>query len=292
MDQVRPVLRELSAPASRVGRDGFLRLALARRGERTVLVDRRYRTPLQVLEALDFPGDPALGLVVLNPTGGVLGGDRLTTDISLDAGSHVMVTTPSATRVYGSQEETTVQVTNLRLAEGATLEYVPDHTILHPRARLSQSLSADLASGARLLLWDAWALGRVARGEAWMFESLASVVRVTAGGTPVYVDRMRLEPSILKLDALGGTEGAGYVAAWVVAENAGDRPWSALADKWADRAAGVPGVAAAGSALRRHGCVVRLLASSAYALLEAQQHLWDAARADVLGLRPLDLRKQ
>jgi hypothetical protein len=45
------------------------------------------------------------------------------------------------------------------------------------------------------------------------------------------------------------------------------------------------------SPLGRGGCVARLLASSAPALLEARTRLWDATRAALLGLPPLDLRK-
>jgi urease accessory protein len=291
VDPDGPAVRELSAPArSRVGRDGFLRLAFARRGARTVLVDRCYRTPLQVLEALDFPDDPALGVLLLNPTGGVLGGDRLTTTLTLAEGSHAVVTTPSATRVYGSRADAAVLRTEARIDAGAVLEYVPDHTILHPEARLHQSFEADLAPGARLLSWDAWALGRVARGETWRFASLTNHVRVLVDGAPIHVDRTVLAPARRTLDALGGSEGAGYVASWIVAGE-GDRPWGRLADDWGDAASAVPGVSAAGSALRACGAIVRVLAPSAYGLLEAYHSLWDAARRDLLGLPPLDLRK-
>jgi urease accessory protein len=281
MDPVGSPVRELSGTAAaRVGRDGFLRLGFARRGPATVLVDRCYRTPLQVLEGLEFPGDPARGVVLLNPTGGVLGGDHLTTEM-----------TPSATRIYGSRAEPSVVTTSVHLAADATLEYVPDHTILHPQARLRQTFEADLAPGARLLLWDAWALGRVARDEAWAFTSLASRVHVRVDGSPVYVDRLALEPRVRKLDRLGGTEGAGYVATWIAAGESGPRSWIDLASEWGDLAATVPGVSAAGSPLNRHGAVVRMLATSAYALLEAHRLLWDAARRGVLGHPPIDLRK-
>ena len=39
-------------------------------------------------------------LMLLNPTGGVLGGDHLVTEIIQEAGTHVCLTTPSATRIY------------------------------------------------------------------------------------------------------------------------------------------------------------------------------------------------
>jgi len=82
----------------RTGRDGFLGLAFERRADRTVLTGRRFTLPLQALEPVDLDGTGAATLLVLNPTGGVLGGDRLETRVELGPGSHVCLSTPSATR--------------------------------------------------------------------------------------------------------------------------------------------------------------------------------------------------
>jgi urease accessory protein len=280
----------LGPAPSRVGRDGLLRLAFARRGAATVLTERYFRTPLQVLEALSFPADPALGVVLLNPTGGVLGGDRLVTGLRLEEGAHVVVSTPSATRVYGTRLAAALQTSTVAVGPDATLEYVPDHVILHPHARLEQSVQVDLAPGARLLLWDAWALGRPARDEVWRFDGIVSAVRVTRAGAPVFVDRMRLEPPVDPLASMTGAAAHAYVASWLVCS---DRAlsWTALANELADAAASIPGVRAAGTALARDGLLVRLLSATAYALLDAQRCLWALTRARALGLPPLDLRK-
>jgi urease accessory protein len=273
-----------------VGRDGLAALRLARRGDDTVLVERRFRTPLQVLEPLTFPGDPAAGLMLLNPTGGVLGGDHLETQLRLDAGAHAVVTTPSATRVYGCRADAATLVTTAAVGLGAVLEYVPDHLIPHPRARVVQRLSVRLAPAARLLLWDAWALGRVARGEAWTFDRLQSAVRVDGANAPVFIDRASLRGGRGALAGLGGAEACGYVAWWLaVSDETYD--WARLADELSDVVAAVPGLRAAGSALGRGGCAVRVLAGAAHELLDAQRLLWSHTRTRWLGLAPIDLRK-
>src|SRR5438445_7492251 len=154
----------------RTGRDGFLGLALERRAARTVLTGRRFTLPLQALEPVDLDGTGAATLLLLNPTGGVLGGDHLETRVELGPGSHVCLSTPSATRVYRSAGEASVQRVILRVGEGARLEYVPDHVIPSPGARLVQSVEVDLAPGASPVLCDAWAAGRAARRGAWRFD--------------------------------------------------------------------------------------------------------------------------
>lgn len=53
----------------------------------------------------------------------------------------------------------------------------------------------------------------------------------------------------------------------------------------------VPGVIGGISLLSEAGCSARYLAKSAIDLHEATRRLWTAARAQVLNLPPLDLRK-
>ena len=48
---------------------------------RTVLTGRRFTLPLQVLEPIDLDGTGSATVFLLNPTGGVLGGDRLETRV-------------------------------------------------------------------------------------------------------------------------------------------------------------------------------------------------------------------
>jgi urease accessory protein len=277
-------------PRSRIGRDGFLRLAFDHRRGATVLAERRFRTPLQVLEALSFAPDPAVGILLLNPTGGVLGGDHLRTELALADGAHVVVSTPSATRIYGTRGAAAILATVASVGPGATLEYVPDHVIPHPHARLEQSLDVALAPGARLLLWDAWALGRPTRGELWKFDRLASTIRVCRAGVPLFVDRMMLDRTST---AHGNVTGAGsysYFASWLVCDD-GRADVTALANDLGDAASSIAGIRAAGTRLAAGGVLVRMLASTAYALVDAQRRLWALTRDRVLGLPALDLRK-
>src|SRR6202051_3320392 len=161
----------------RVGRDGFLRLRFARRGAHTILAQSRFSLPLQALTPLTL-SDGASYLMLLNPTGGVLGGDHLITEIVQEAETHVCLTTPSATRIYRTAEKPAILETLIHLEEGATLEYFPDHVIPHTGSALRQSLRIDMARGSRAIILDSMASGRVAHGERWSF----SVMDLRTGG--------------------------------------------------------------------------------------------------------------
>jgi urease accessory protein len=254
-----------------------------------VLVERRFTLPLQVLEPIDLDGDGVATLMLLNPTGGLLAGDRLDTEIALGPGCRVCCSTPSATRVYRSPGPPAVQRVAIEIGSGASLEWHPDHLIPSPGARLGQSTEISMAVDATLLYLDAWALGRAARGEAWGFDGLDSGLLVRDPAGPLLRERSVLGRP--PQDGLGGTEGFGYVAT-VAAIRPDRREWEALARALQDDVA----VAAAGcragvTTLGRGGVLARVLSPSAPALHAAVEALWVRCRRELLGLAPLRLRK-
>jgi urease accessory protein len=270
----------------RIGRDGVLALRFERRGDRTVLARSRFRLPLQVLApvALD---DDACVVSLLNPTGGVVGGDRLSVDVDVDRDAHACLTTPSATRVYRAAAEPAEQRVRLRLAPGATVEWVPDHTIPSAGAALRQSLEIEAGAGARLIAIEAFAAGRVARGEAWRFARLDCGLTVRDPGGLVLHDRFVLAGGE-GWRGLGFAEGHAYFATVVVLAEDGldqfvaDLPGALTAAE---------GALAAAARLPRRGVLVRCLAATAPALADALAAVWALARGRLLGRLPLALRK-
>ena len=271
---------------ARVGRDGALRLRFERRGEATVLAACRSTLPLQVLAPVALAG-PAAVVSLLNPTGGVLGGDRLAVDVEVGPDAHACLTTPSATRVYRAAAAPAVQSVRLRLAARAIAEWVPDHAIPSPGAALSQALDADVAAGATLIAVDGWAAGRVARGEAWRFRRLESAVRVRDAAGLLLHDRFVLDGGA-DWTALGLAEGHPYFASVVVVADAG---LDAFLAGLPAAVAGAQGATVAAARLPRRAALVRCLAASAPALTAAVGATWGWARRALLGLPRLDLRK-
>ncbi|HEV8585708.1 MAG TPA: urease accessory protein UreD [Methylomirabilota bacterium] len=276
-------LTPAAAPA-RVGRDGALALGFERRGTRTVLARCRWRIPLQVLApvALD---DVAAIVSVLNPTGGLVGGDRLVIDVDAGPGAHACLTTPSATKVYRTAGAAAEQTVRLSLAPGARLEWVPDHTIPFAGSALRQRIEADVAEDAVLVVVDAFAAGRVARGEAWRFGLYDSALSVRDPRGPLLQDRVVLRDGAPG-PGLGLAEDRPYVATVAVIADTGV---AAFADDVAALTA--PDADVGAGLLPRRGALVRCLAADAPALARVLDGVWAAARRRVLGLAPLALRK-
>jgi urease accessory protein len=275
----------VSVAPSRVGRDGALRVRFERRGADTALTACGYALPLQVLGTVALD-DPSAVVSILNPTGGVLGGDRLEIDVDVGADAHACLTTPSATRVYRARDEAAVQRVRVRVGPRATLEWVPDHTIPFAGSAFRQTIEVHVGVAARVVLVDAFAAGRVARGEAWRFRRLESTLAIRDGAGWLLHDRFALSGSE-GWCGLGFTEGAPYFATVVVIVDGDLAPLRGATDA-ALAAAGITGGVAA---LPRRGVVVRCLARDAPALADGLDAVWAAVRQTVLGLPPLALRK-
>jgi urease accessory protein len=234
--------------------------------------------------------DGASYLMLLNPTGGVLGGDRLTTEIVQGAGTHVCLTTPSATRIYRTLEKPAVLETAIRVGENATLEYFPDHVIPHENSALHQSLRVKMAPGSRAILFDSVASGRVAHGERWKFRELDSRTEVLCSGRPVYINRAKIFPALQPPGRLGWMEGFDYASS--VAFFADEfSSWKEFCAALNDGLSPMPNIKGAASLLARNGCIVRFLARSASDMTLVNQKLWDLGRKTLLKLSPFEHRK-
>jgi urease accessory protein len=280
---------------ARVGRDGTLSLSFERRGAASVLAGCRFTLPLQVMTplALGMHGAASGGsaepcvVSLLNPTGCVLGGDRLRIDVSAGAGAHALLTTPSATKIHRADGPAAVQEVSLAVASGAVLEWVPDHAIPHVGASFRQCLRAHVATDATLVVVDAFAVGRVARGERFRFRLLDSALRITDDEGWLLHDRFVLggEPG---WGGLGFCEGASYIATIVVVTPG---PVEKVTRAAADTLSTVAGARGGVGRLPRRGILVRCLAETAPALGDAVHGVWAAVRAAVLGAGAPDLRK-
>ncbi len=122
----------------------------------------------------------------------------------LEPGSAGIVLTQAANKAYRGAQLSQRAV--LSVGDGAFLEYLPHHLIPFPASSCSQETAFHLAGSATLVTWDAYAAGRIARGERFAFDALRAITRVWRNGLPEATDG---------LDLLGGGErfgGYSYVA--------------------------------------------------------------------------------
>jgi urease accessory protein len=111
------------------------------------------------------------------------------------------VTTSAAEKIYRSTGPTTTIRQSLSVASGASLEFLPQETILFEGARLRRETPVELASDAAFLGGDIVVFGRRARGEKFTRGFLREVWEVRREGRLVWGDALHLEGDIAAIIA-------------------------------------------------------------------------------------------
>jgi urease accessory protein len=188
------LMRRLADPSLDPGTeaDGWLaELALGYRrvGERTVLASRAHHGPLVVQKPLYPEGDAVCQSVVIHPPGGIVGGDRLALNIDAGVRTHVQLTTPGAAKCYRSAGTFARQRINLGAAGGATLEWLPQETIVFDGAKVDLEIAVELVDDACFIGWDVICLGRTAAGERFDRGTLRQRLTLARDGRAVFAER-------------------------------------------------------------------------------------------------------
>ncbi|MEQ6247519.1 urease accessory protein UreD [Sulfitobacter sp. HNIBRBA3233] len=152
--------------------------------------------------------------VLVNTSGGVTGGDRLSTDISVGAGARVSMTTQAAERIYRTTDGSSGRITTrITVGAGARLHWLPQETILFDRAALDRRLDVALAPDATLLATETLVFGRAAMGEVVTQLALHDRIAVDRAGVPLYRDAVAVTGNADALLARAGIgQGAGVVS--------------------------------------------------------------------------------
>jgi urease accessory protein len=279
---------------STAGRHGELNLAFTRRHGRTVMTKSFFRTPLQVMKPrLDETG--CLCLYLLSPTGGVVQGDNYQIDINLSAGTHVIFTTQAATKVYEAPSCGAAQKIKFGVGENALLEYLPDATILFRDADFEQHTYLSLARGAKVVLQEIVMPGRLGRGEILAFRRFTSCVEAVDSSGVLLYDAACLQPQkdIMRLNHPVGLEGYPCWGNWYLLGDVDPNQIAqkGLTDQLIERLNQKEKSIGGVSSLHRNGLVIRMLALNAQTIQLTFQSIWNLLKTELLGLKPVDLRK-
>lgn len=253
-----------------------LELGFRRRGERTVLATRRHEGPL-VVQSPFYPEGGPCHVYVLHPPGGIVGGDALRLDARLEAGSHALLTTPAAGKVYRSAGPLSRQEQVFTAGPDSVLEWLPQETILFDGCHVRLTTRVALAPRARFLGWEMVALGRPAAGESYRTGRCRTAFELWRGGSPLVVERSLLDGAGAVLDAPWGLRGQ-PVTGTLLGTSAGPEHVAAVREQCGAPAAGLHGVSLLGDTL-----VARYLGPQAEPGRRWLLRVWEVLRPLLLG---------
>lgn len=165
----------------------------------------------------------ALLVQAVNATAGVFAGDRLTMEVTAEAGARVLLTSPSAHRVHTMARGFATLDQRLAVAEGGWLELQPELFIPQAGCRYRQSTELEVAAGGELYFAETLAPGRVARGERFAFDEVTWSLRLRCAGRLLARERYTLRRDDASTWSLRHPFPGGYYAGvYVVSPRAGE----------------------------------------------------------------------
>lgn len=266
----------LAETAGDAGWKAELQLGFARRGARTVLASRHQEGPLLVQRPFYPESNVACHTYLLHPPAGIVGGDELRVALNLDEGAHALVTTPAATRWHFSRGREARVTQSATLREGATLEWLPQETLLFDGTHARLATRINLSPGARFCGWEILGFGRPTCGEAFTSGRVDFRFELLRGGRPLLLERMRLEgQGDLGVPGLRGFN----ACATLIATGATPKAVAEVRDVLATASDLVCGATCLGDVL-----VLRGLAVCCEPLLRTLAAVWTTLRPSVLGV--------
>lgn len=136
-------------------------------------------------------------IVFLNTSGGLTSGDRLDYGVTIGPGCHATATTQTAERAYRADGPPARASVHLKLAQGASLDWLPQETILFDNAALHRETRVELADSTRFLGIETIVLGRVAMGETINRLNFRDRRLILRQNQPMLIDPFRLDDAAL-----------------------------------------------------------------------------------------------
>ncbi len=166
-DDSTPMVLPISKPASEW--IAFLNMTFARTTRGVRLTQKEHLGPLYIQKPFYPEGLDTAHAYILHPPGGLVSGDQLKINITVDSNAHALVTTPGAGRMYRARVDETPQVQSvvLDIADGAVAEWLPLEAILFSKANAVANNKVNLVGSAKVIFWDVLCLGLPANKETF-----------------------------------------------------------------------------------------------------------------------------
>ena len=169
-----------------------LSLGFEQRANKTVLTKRQQKGPLTVQRAF-YPEEGLAHLYILHPPGGIVGGDELEIKACCAENAQALLTTPAAGKFYRSDGKLAHQTVSLCIAEQASLEWLPQETLLFGGAQAELKTQIELSKQSRFIGWDMVCLGMPECGDSFENGTARLRLRVHLDNQPLLIENLKAD---------------------------------------------------------------------------------------------------
>lgn len=172
---------------------------------RSYLKDTFFTPPFRVANISVDKSDPALYLMIMSSSPGILDGDRYEIDITIEQNSCFQMLSQSYQRLF-NMKTGAEQYINIDLEKGSIFSYVPHPVVPHEQSVFKSKSIIQLKDNCSLVLGEIITCGRKHSGEVFKFSHFQNLVEVYHNQKMILKDNILLQPQITDMNTIGQTE--------------------------------------------------------------------------------------
>ncbi|MCW7552922.1 urease accessory protein UreD [Endozoicomonas gorgoniicola] len=242
--------------------------------------------PLRVQRPFFPEGPECLHFYLLHPPGGLVGGDQLSIDLVLRDGAHVLMTTPSAGKIYNNISGIPQgQHVSLTIDDGTILEYLPQENIVFDGADGQLITTIDISGDGLFLGWEITCLGRFESEQFFERGQLMQSLMLRRDGRPLFSDRLQFSASSPLQESRVGFNNYHVFGTFLINRNVMSDT-NELGEKiiaWQEGINSRYQQLTVAVTQKPDAFIARILGNKAEQVRNCFEHLWQQLRTDVVG---------
>ncbi len=141
----------------------------------------------------------ALEAVMINTSGGITGGDKMSWEFEAGAHTHLMLTTQACEKIYKSSGGVAQTDVSLTAGSKSRLAWLPQESILFDTSSFARNIRADLAQDAEALFLEPVIFGRRSMGEVLNRAEFHDSWRIHQSGKLIHAEEFGIGPNVHEL---------------------------------------------------------------------------------------------
>ncbi|MBC9912036.1 urease accessory protein UreD [Chitinophaga varians] len=173
---------------------------------RSWLKDSYCTRPFKLANVGIYRQDPALYLMVMSSSPGILDGDHYDIDIRTESHSRLQLQSQSYQRLF-NMKNGAQQQQRIHMEGQSVFSYVQHPVVPHENAVFKSHTIAHLEDDCQFTFGEIITCGRKHSGEVFRFSRLHNITEIYHRGKLILKDNLLLQPQLLPMQAIGQMEG-------------------------------------------------------------------------------------
>lgn len=239
--------------------------------------------PLRVQRPFYPEGSDLLHMYLLHPPGGLVGGDQLVIQVDAHDQAKVLVTTPSAGKLYRNETELNqVQQVSIQVGNKSAVEYLPQENIIFNGAKGELNTQVYVSGDGLFIGWEITCLGRPESDALFTEGKLKQTLAIYQDEQLLFIDRFNLDALSGVLTSRVGLQNYSVFATFVINRNIDTAALQNLLEVQAN-CNHQPEKVLMGITQKNDILIIRALAHRAEPIRNQFEYIWQLLRPSVYG---------